>query len=182
MSNRSTMLSALRTNTLPILRAKGFIGRYPHFRRFREDRIDLISFFSNKWGGSFTVEVSAAFPTAADTNYKLYGNMSEETLNVSATNIRYRLPGMFDGWFYYSDVYAWQWRPFRFRKATCCYSNVNENEAAAFVPPKHYKQVQKFDAAVAQEISLEVNKQLETAFSWLERFGTSRFANPVFFT
>lgn len=165
MINRELMLSALKSNTLPILKAQGFTGSYPHFRRFREDRIDLLSFQTNKYGGSFTVEVSAAFPNAKDTNYALYGNMSEKTLNVTAANKRYRLPGMFDGWFYYTDLY--EKRTLLFGRI---YYGVNERESETFIPGKGYKLVQKFDANTATSICLAVNKQLENAFAWLDTF------------
>ena len=165
MTNRDTMRSALQQHTVPLLICRGFTGKYPHFRRAREGCIELLSFQTNKWGGSFTVEVSAAFPKAEDTNYSLYGSMTEKTLNVSATNQRYRLPGMFDGWFYYTDVY---------RKRTLLfgsvYHNVSERDAGSFVPPKGYRLVQRFDAETAARICEEVNRQLDRAFAWLTSF------------
>ena len=105
MSNREVMLSALKAHTFVLLKEKGFTGRYPNFRRKLDNCIELISFQTNKWGGSFTIEVSAVFPGSVDPNYTLYEGVTEDTLGVEATNKQYRLPGMYDGWFYYRDVY-----------------------------------------------------------------------------
>lgn len=165
MRNRDLMLSALRANTISRLQERGFAGSYPHFRRFRDGCIDLVSFQTNKWGGSFTVEVSAVFPNAEDPNYTLYGGMSEETLDVTATGERYRLPGMFDGWFYYADLY--EKRTLLFGRT---YYAVGEKEAASFVPGKRYKLVQKFDTDTARSICAVVNEQLDKAFVWLDKF------------
>lgn len=111
------------------------------------------------------MEVSAAFLGSDDKNYKLYGDMTENTLQVDATNKRYRLNGMYDGWFYYSDLYTK--RILFFGRD---YLAVREKEANDFVVPKGYKLFQKFDGDVAVDICNEVNHQLEKAFEWLDVF------------
>ena len=165
MTNREVMLSALKEHTFPLLEEQGFTGKYPNFSRKLDNCIELISFQSNKWGGSFTIEVSAVFPGSADPNYTLYEGVTEETFGVEATNRRYRLPGIFNSWFYYRDVY---------RKRTLVfgsiYYDVPEKEAATFVPTKGYTLVQKFDQNTAVQICAEINKQLETAYRWLNNF------------
>lgn len=165
MSNRSIMLSALKKHTLPLLAERGFTGNYPHFRRSHGNCIELISFQTNKWGGSFTAEVSAVFPTAGDKNCQPPEGITGDSLNVSHTNKRFRLPGMFDGWFYYRDVY----RTFNLLSGTH-YHDVPEQEADSFVPPRGWKLVRKFDAGTAEQICKEVNSQMEKAFRWLEKF------------
>lgn len=165
MTNKEKMLSYLKTRTIPLLHQRGFTGKYPNFRCVRNDCIELISFQTNKWGGSFTAEVSVAFPESEKPNFKLYDGMTIETLDVTATNERYRLPGMFDGWFYYSDVY--QKRTLLFG---CDYHSVSEKERDTFSPPRGYKLVQKFNDATAEKICGEVNRQLEKAFGWMEKF------------
>ena len=165
MANREIMLSALIKHTFPLLKEQGFTGKYPNFRCKRDNCIELVSFFANKWGGSFTIEVSAVFPNSENKNYTLYNGVTEETFGVEATNERYRLPGMYDGWFYYRDVY---------RKRTLFFGNiyydVPEKEAGNFVPQRGYKLMQKFDDNTAGRICAEVNKQLETAYRWLNNF------------
>lgn len=169
MANREKMLSALKEHTFPLLKDQGFTGKYPNFRRKLDNCIELISFQTNKFGGSFTVETSAIFPNSPNTNYTLSEGVTEATLDVGATNKRYRLPGMYDGWFYYRDVY---------RKRTLLfgsvYYDVPEKEAAAFNPPKGYRLVQKFDEETAVQICNEIHRQLENAYKWLKDFERNR--------
>ena len=159
------MLSALKEHTFPLLEEQGFTGKYPNFRRKLDNCIELISFFTNKWGASFTIEVSAVFPGSVDPNYTLYEGVTEETFGVEATNKRYRLPGMFNGWFYYRDVYRKRILVFG-----SIYYDVPEKEAATFVPTKGYTLVQKFDQNTAVQICAEINKQFNIAYNWLGKY------------
>jgi uncharacterized protein DUF4304 len=56
--SRDKMIDALRRVIVPTLRNMGFTGSFPHFRRIRETRIDLLTFQFNRSGGSFVVEVA----------------------------------------------------------------------------------------------------------------------------
>jgi hypothetical protein len=40
---RDAMIKEIKSKVVPVLRNKGFRGRYPHFRRFTKERIDLLS-------------------------------------------------------------------------------------------------------------------------------------------
>lgn len=53
---------ALKKIVIPELRTLGFRGSFPHFRRVRKQRIDLLSFQFYSSGGSFVVEVSSCGP------------------------------------------------------------------------------------------------------------------------
>ena len=154
------MIGSLNRTVIQKLKANGFTGRYPHYRKDCGDHIKLVSFQTNKYGGSFTVEISAAFPDGKDKNFSLYGNMTKETLNVTATDERYRLPGMFDGWFYYSDVY---------RKNVPFFGRVYRSGKNA-VKEKGWRLVQAFDEKQAAYICEEVDRQLQKGFERLERF------------
>lgn len=167
MSNRNIMLSALKKHTLPLLAERGFTGKYPHFRRICNDCVELISFQTNKWGVSFTVEASAIFPQSNDKNYQLCEGEgdTDDNITVFSTNRRYRLPGMFDGWFYYRDVY----RTVTLLSGTY-YHDVPEKEAHSFAPPRGWKLVQKFDEDTAEQICKQVNAQMEQAYQWLTEF------------
>ncbi len=55
--NRESMNVALRSRLVPALRSRGFKGSLPHFRRAREDYIDLLTVQFDKWGGGFIVEI-----------------------------------------------------------------------------------------------------------------------------
>lgn len=159
MSNRDTMLKALNKTVIKDLKSQGFIGKYPHFKKVKENCIELVDFQTNKYGGSFTVEVSAVFPESKVTNLgDLSVAVDVDKVDVSCTNERYRLKGMFDGWFYYSDVYK---MPQGF------YHNVSEKEAESFEAPKDWEFVQPFDELTADEICEEISLQLEDAFDWL---------------
>lgn len=168
MTNLALMKKYLQKNVLSELERLGFSGKYPHYRRERGDYTELISFQTNNWGGSFTVEVSAAFPSAEsieDKNFYLYDGVTEKDITVWNTMERYRLKGMFDGWFYYRDVYCK--RVLGFGKT---YVDVAEKDVPTFKAPEGYQCVQTFDEKTAENICAEVNRQLKTAFRWLEKF------------
>ena len=146
------------------LLADGFTGRFPHYRRIGQDCVELVTFQWNKYGGSFTVEVSAVFPNHKDTNCAAE-NIDVATVNVWETNRRYRLKGMYDGWFYHCDLYA-KW-VIGFGKH---YLTVSDRRESDFVAPKGYKLVQKFNEETAQKVCDAVNLQMKTAFKWIGRF------------
>lgn len=164
MTNNQIMKKHLEHNVIGPLLAQGFTGKYPHFRRVKEDCIELISFQTNKHGGSFTVEVSAVFPDKENKNYISDNNLSVNELTVWDTNERYRLKGMYDVWFYYRDLYS---------KYILGYGkdyiDMSENTADPTVP-KGYKLVQRFNEDTAKQICKEVNEQLIKAFKWLQKF------------
>ncbi len=165
MTNNEIMKSYLKKIVIAPLLEEGFKGKYPHFRKTFTDHIELISIQTNKWGGSFTIEVSCVFPDSPNKNYVEWDGLGIEQLTVWNTNERYRLEGMYDGWFYYRDLYAK--RTIFFGKI---YHNVSEKHAANFVPPRGYRLVQKFNDETAVEICNEINRQLITAFKWLRKF------------
>jgi hypothetical protein len=52
------MVSELREVVVPMLRAEGFRGSIPHFRRPSATGIDLLTFQFDRWGGGFVVEIA----------------------------------------------------------------------------------------------------------------------------
>lgn len=162
MSNREIMLRALKSSVIKELQIKGFEGKYPHFKKRLPDCIELIDFQTNKYGGSFTIEVSAVFPNSKITNLSdLTATVDANKVDVSCTNQRYRLDGMYDGWFYYRDVY---------KLPTGFCQDISEKEADSFSPPKDWKLLQMFDEKTANDICEEISLQLEDAFEWLFKF------------
>ena len=164
MTNLQIMKKHLERNVIKSLLTQGFIGKYPHFRKKKEECIELITFQTNKYGGSFTVEVSAIFPEKKNKNFVLGEGMSIDDVNVWYTNYRYRLKGMYDGWFYYRDLYRkyiffWGWN----------YLDIRESDTSPTIP-KGYNLVQSFDDQTAERICNEVNRQLVKGFTWLEKF------------
>lgn len=162
MSNREIMLNALKKTVIKELKDRGFTGTYPHFKKIVSDCIELIDFQTNKYGGSFTIEVSAVFPNNKVTNLSdLNATVDSCKVDVSCANQRCRLKGMFDGWFYYRDIY---------KLPNGFYHDVSEKESDSFSPPKDWKLLQVFDEKTADEISEEISVQLDEAFEWLFKF------------
>ena len=162
MDNRKIMLEALNRTVIKDLKSQGFKGKYPHFKKVKDDCIELVDFQTNKYGGSFTVEVSAVFFDSKVTNLSdLTASVDVDKVDVACTNQRYRLEGMFDGWFYYCDVY---------RMPQGIYHDVPEKDAEAFKNPDGWEIVQKFDEVKACDICDEITIQLEDAFKWLKKF------------
>ena len=55
---RDKMIAALKEIVVPTLRDMGFRGSFPHFRRQRDEQIDILAFQFSQWGGSFVVEIA----------------------------------------------------------------------------------------------------------------------------
>ncbi|MCM3597223.1 DUF4304 domain-containing protein [Metabacillus idriensis] len=58
-TKRKLMIIGIRNVVQPLLKAEGFKGSIPNFRRSNEASIDLITFQFNRWGGSFVVELAS---------------------------------------------------------------------------------------------------------------------------
>ena len=82
MNNNAKMKYYLSKNVFPLLFEKGFLGKYPHFSRVCDNCVELLSIQTNKWGGSFTIEVSAVFPESENKNYTLCNGVTVETFGV----------------------------------------------------------------------------------------------------
>lgn len=52
------MDSAIKEIAVPFLREKGFKGSLPHFRRIKEDRINLLTFQHSLYDEKFVIELS----------------------------------------------------------------------------------------------------------------------------
>ena len=100
---------------------------------------------------------------------KRYLRDSRKRFEIIDTNRRYRLPGMYDRWFHYQDLY---------RRRTIFYGteyrSVSEKDAEHGVLPKGFRLFRKFDAVQAEQVCHEVNRQLEDAWGWLAKFEGER--------
>ena len=166
MSQSQKMRRALQKYVLPKLLEEGFTGKYPHYKKETENWIDLLSFLTNKWGNSFTVEVSTVFLQSSGRESNLGGGPQNpfEEVNVWDTNLCYRLKGMFDGWFYYTDVYC-----HKIGKCTF-YNAVSETRAETYIPADNEVLAQKADEDIYRKICEEVNRQMENAYLWWDAF------------
>ena len=166
MSQSQKMRKALYKYVIPNLTEKGFVGEYPHYKKIYDDRIELLVFQTNKWGNSFTVEVSTVFlpKSKRDSNFGSGEFETIENATVWDTNLRYRLKGMFDGWFYYTDVYKQK------IIGTTFYNAVSEKKAQNYIPEKNEVLVQKAGDEIYHKVCEEVNRQMPKAFKWWDAF------------
>jgi hypothetical protein len=56
------MDKAIKEIVVPFFRDKGFKGSYPHFRRAKDDRINLLTFQFSLYALKFVVEISNCSP------------------------------------------------------------------------------------------------------------------------
>lgn len=166
MSQSQKMCKALSEYMIPNLIAKGFTGKYPHYKRVHNDRIELLVFQENKWGNSFTVEISTVFlPESKRSSNFCSGDFKAiEEATAWDTNLRYRLKGMYDGWFYYTDLYKQK------IKSMTLYNAIGEERAKNYVPAKNEVLVQKADDDIYRKVCEEVNRQMEKAYQWWDAF------------
>jgi hypothetical protein len=68
---RAAMDRALRQVVVSDLRARGFVGRFPHFRRHRATRLDLLTFQFSQFGGRFVVEIGSCAPDGLRTPFRV---------------------------------------------------------------------------------------------------------------
>lgn len=98
------MIEALKEYVVPVLKARGFKGSFPHFRRITDTGIRLLTFQFDKLGGGFVVEV-AACPAEGVTMH--WGKQILPT-KVTAQHITQRLrlgasDNQTDHWFRYDN-------------------------------------------------------------------------------
>jgi Domain of unknown function (DUF4304) len=70
MKNDS-MVAALKAVFVPALRERGFRGSFPHFRKLKNDCIDLLTVQFEKWGGGFVIEIARCAPEGITTYWGL---------------------------------------------------------------------------------------------------------------
>lgn len=173
MTQSQKMLDALMERVVPLLIQQGFSGEYPHFRREMSDRVELLGFLNHKYGVGFNVEVSVIFPKRpkAQSNYHTHVFESPDKATVFSTLKRHRLPGLFDGWFYFTDVYKTT-KQLSATHTMESYEPVSEQRSQSFIPGRNQELVQKADDALYQRIADEVNSQLKEAYNWWEKYNS----------
>ena len=166
MSQSQKMRNALLKYVVPNLIAKGFVGQYPHYKKIYDDKIELLVFETNKHGNSFTVEISTVFLVSKkrDSNFSSSEFKKIEDATVWDTNLRYRLKGIYDGWFYYTDLYSQKINSIVF------YNAISEIKSKDYIPATNEVLVQKADDNIYRKVCEEVNNQMVTAFKWWDAF------------
>lgn len=173
MTQRQKMLKSLNETVIPALLQQGFDGKFPYYKRKKENRIELLVFMTNKYGGAFNIEISTIFLDCENEQSNFYTQAFEilDNVTVYSTNKRYRLEGMFDGWFYYTDVYKSIIPLTRF-KTYNFFEAVGEQKSKNFIPNKKHILVQKADDCIYDKISSEVNRQMKNAYDWWNKYDT----------
>ena len=103
--NRADMVKAIKSTVIPYLRAHGFKGSFPHFRRYNEENIDLITFQFNRYGGSFVVEL--AICQKAGVTMSFGEEVPPTKVTAHDVNDRYRLKedkDEYETWFDYENA------------------------------------------------------------------------------
>lgn len=96
------MDQALKSSTIPFLRECGFKGSYPHFRRGRQDRIDLLTFQFDRDGGGFVVEIARCPPEGVTMSWGKFVAPTKVTAHDVSKRIRLGArPPNEDHWFRY---------------------------------------------------------------------------------
>ena len=106
IKSRPIMDRALKEIFVPELRARGFAGSLPHFRRIRPDRIDLLTIQYSRYGGEFLVELSQCGPEGVTAGHGMEAPPSKVTVHHLFSAERYRLshkPGGRGQWFAFDD-------------------------------------------------------------------------------
>ncbi len=100
----------LKRLVVPVLAELGFNGKFPHFMRKIDDRLDLLSFEFDKWGGGFFLEFCS---TSCGDAIMSWGEcVPEQTLTVAhvAADNRARLQAIGgksscnEYWFRFEDL------------------------------------------------------------------------------
>ena len=173
---------------IPKLSQAGFEGKYPHFRRNRENVIDMIAFVPCKRGNGFEVGGTVVFPREKPDRqnvlrpknpideklhpeWKAFAERGIGEMGFADTQIRNILSGM--GWnnshaFYYSDVY----RQFDPTLSSFVYTAVGEKQAETFAPKPGMELVQRADEELPTRIAEEVSLQLDELLSWFQQMKT----------
>jgi hypothetical protein len=102
------MKNALKKTIVPRLRELGFSGSFPHLRRCRPDRIDLLTFQFDRHGGGFVLEIGQCPPNGFKTFWGKQIVPDEVTVWDLSTKERARLKPRngsgTDSWFRYDDT------------------------------------------------------------------------------
>jgi hypothetical protein len=88
---RDSMIKALQAIVVPKLREQGFKGSFPHFRRPGEQKVDLLTFQFDNWGGGFVIEISRCPPEGITTSYGKYILPNKVTAWNTPSDQRHRL-------------------------------------------------------------------------------------------
>ena len=108
--SRNQMIKNLNEIVVPTLRQLNFNGSFPHFRRITPDRINLLTFQFDSYGGGFVIELANCNSKGYET--ALGSQTSPNKLTAQDFNKRKRIQSNMktpnsstDDWFRYDKKY-----------------------------------------------------------------------------
>lgn len=101
-NTRQDMVAALQQIVLPKLRAEGFAGAFPHFRKITAHQIDLLSFQFDRYGGGFVVEVAVCHTTGVA--HEWGEHIRPNKVTTRDVSERLRLNEIGGQWFRYDEA------------------------------------------------------------------------------
>jgi hypothetical protein len=109
-TSRKEMVKSLSETVVPVLRQKGFKGSFPHFRRVKTDRINLLTFQFDRNGGGFVIEITNCQPNGFTTSWgqKIEPNKLTAHDIFNRKRIQYNMDtpnSSTDDWFRYDKKY-----------------------------------------------------------------------------
>jgi len=109
-SSRDKMDKSLSEIVVPVLRQLEFKGSFPHFRRVKSDRINLLTFQFDRSGGGFVIEIANCRPDGFTTHWGL--DIKPNKLTAHDMNKRKRIQSnmetdssLTEDWFRYDKKY-----------------------------------------------------------------------------
>ena len=110
-SDRDEMIKNLSSIVVPALRQLNFKGSFPHFRRVIQDRINLLTFQFDRYGGGFVIEIAN---TKNEPFISSLGKIEPNKLTAHSVNKRMRIQsimhengdGSTDDWFRYDKKHS----------------------------------------------------------------------------
>lgn len=88
---REKMINSLKKIVIPKLRDLNFKGSFPHFRRFENDKINLLTFQFDKNGGGFVIEIGNCDKNGFTTHYNEYIEPTKMTAHFLDAEDRIRI-------------------------------------------------------------------------------------------
>ena len=173
---KSEMIKALKQWTIPELERRGFIGKFPHYRRLGKTKIDLLMFQFDKLGGGFIIEILYALTEGKDNNLIFDSVLLPEKVTVAETNIRHRLCPKQYGWFYYYDIVQIK------SSKNNSIIPVKPIEKQSFIDSskKVIKWLQIADDAIYEKLAKEALNFLPEAEAWWNQMPHQSSLNKVF--
>ncbi|MEW9571535.1 DUF4304 domain-containing protein [Rhodanobacter sp. Si-c] len=107
MDLRKVMENELKSIVVPVLRAAGFTGSLPHFRRLATERMELLTFQFDRHGGGFVIEAAWCEPDGVVTSWGKAIPATKVTAHDLHPNLRLRIKAKegsgTDCWFRYDQ-------------------------------------------------------------------------------